>query len=424
MARLPAAIFGVLGVLAVYFLAKEMFDERTGLIASALLAISPWHTHFSRWALQHSLLVFLFVVGLFFLYLGVRKDKRYIIFSAVPFALTFYTYRVAHAFVPLFILGFMIIFRKKIWEYRKECLAGAFLFLLLITPISIYAKDNYDKFNARFDYDTILRRYEDPVPVFFDNYKSYYTLDFLFLKGDSNQRHSPKEIGQLYFFELPLLLLGIILCLWKRKKELILLLYWLLIYPVPASLLIDSPHALRGIVALPMFQLISAYSVNQVIDFFESRKMRQITSIFLIIVIAVAAFESYGYQNVYFTEYPIYSAMEIWGWQYGMRDVVDYTETVKDNYNKILITHRIMFAYIFVLFYTQYDPATYQSVGLEKYSDGFRLEDFSPDNNLYVLHADEFRGEFRNSYRYNVKHIVHAPDGSPAYYAVEIYGES
>src|SRR3989344_8827227 len=51
--RLPSALFGILAVLATYFLVKEIFsDRRIAFLSSFLLAISPWHIQFSRIAFE------------------------------------------------------------------------------------------------------------------------------------------------------------------------------------------------------------------------------------------------------------------------------------------------------------------------------------------------------------------------------------
>ncbi|MEK7504094.1 MAG: glycosyltransferase family 39 protein, partial [Patescibacteria group bacterium] len=43
--RLPSALFGILGVLGIYLLTKELFNRQTGQLAALMLAISPWHLH-------------------------------------------------------------------------------------------------------------------------------------------------------------------------------------------------------------------------------------------------------------------------------------------------------------------------------------------------------------------------------------------
>src|SRR3989304_7589998 len=48
--RASSAIFGVLNVLVIFFLAKKLFGSSwAGIIASLVLAISPYNIHFSRY---------------------------------------------------------------------------------------------------------------------------------------------------------------------------------------------------------------------------------------------------------------------------------------------------------------------------------------------------------------------------------------
>ena len=79
--RLPSVIFGVLTVLATYFLVKELFDKlRTkdgkdyskqfALLASFLLAISPWHIQFSRIAFETNTGLAFNVFGALFFRIG------------------------------------------------------------------------------------------------------------------------------------------------------------------------------------------------------------------------------------------------------------------------------------------------------------------------------------------------------------------
>ncbi|MBM4266290.1 MAG: hypothetical protein FJ144_06730 [Deltaproteobacteria bacterium] len=56
--RLPAALFGVLGVGAVYLLGRDLLSEREGLLAAAFLAVSDLHVWFSQDARAYSALLF------------------------------------------------------------------------------------------------------------------------------------------------------------------------------------------------------------------------------------------------------------------------------------------------------------------------------------------------------------------------------
>ena len=46
--RLPSALAGVATIYALYRLGAELFSRRLGLLAAALLAVSPWHIYLSR----------------------------------------------------------------------------------------------------------------------------------------------------------------------------------------------------------------------------------------------------------------------------------------------------------------------------------------------------------------------------------------
>lgn len=64
--RLPAVIFGLLGIWALYQLVRRRFGSGAGLAAAALVALSPWHLYMSQFARYWSL-VFLWATAAFLL---------------------------------------------------------------------------------------------------------------------------------------------------------------------------------------------------------------------------------------------------------------------------------------------------------------------------------------------------------------------
>jgi 4-amino-4-deoxy-L-arabinose transferase-like glycosyltransferase len=98
--RFPAAVIGTLTVITVYYLAKECFNNKVGLIAALFLAISPWHIQFSRIAFRAILLPWLFCLGVLFFAKSFRTPK-YLPLSSLFFALSLYTYSSARVFVSL-----------------------------------------------------------------------------------------------------------------------------------------------------------------------------------------------------------------------------------------------------------------------------------------------------------------------------------
>ena len=53
--RLPSLIFGLGGIVAIYFLAARLFDERTGIIAALLLGLNPYHLFYSQMARSYAM---------------------------------------------------------------------------------------------------------------------------------------------------------------------------------------------------------------------------------------------------------------------------------------------------------------------------------------------------------------------------------
>jgi len=70
-------LFGLLGVVALYFAGKALFDDRVGLLASLLLAINVAQMWFSRWAMSEALTQFLVFGALYCFVLYVKTAHRY-----------------------------------------------------------------------------------------------------------------------------------------------------------------------------------------------------------------------------------------------------------------------------------------------------------------------------------------------------------
>src|SRR3982751_523874 len=65
--RFPSILFGILAVLGIYQLTKELTkNTRLSLISSLLLAINPWHMHFSRAGFEVNVAVTLLLFGVVF----------------------------------------------------------------------------------------------------------------------------------------------------------------------------------------------------------------------------------------------------------------------------------------------------------------------------------------------------------------------
>jgi len=92
--RIVPAIAGILTVLGLYFLTKESFkSEKIAFLSSFFLAVSFWHTNFSRIGFRVILLPLVLVFSFYFLLRSFRKktilDST---LAGIFFGLGFYTY--------------------------------------------------------------------------------------------------------------------------------------------------------------------------------------------------------------------------------------------------------------------------------------------------------------------------------------------
>lgn len=174
-ARFLSALFGVLGVVAIYFLAKKLFSKVTGTDALAILSVNFFHIYYAQEARNYEMAFLLTVISyLFFIKLYQRRDfKSYLLYTFFT-ALLIYT----HYFGLLIVLSqaAFILFTlpgdtKKVSLIRYFSLSLLSLFVLYIPWIPTVLKAS--KLQAFWT--------PKPKPDFFIQYFSSYFGDEPFL---------------------------------------------------------------------------------------------------------------------------------------------------------------------------------------------------------------------------------------------------
>jgi len=291
--RLLSVISGVGLVWAIYFLGKRLFSQKIGLVAAALLAISPWDISMSRGGFEAHFALFLSVASVI-LFLEATRYKWFYALSALSFGLAMHTYSTYKLTIPLFIplLLWFSNFKSEIKKAGNRLplivatiLVGAALCLIFAQAFLIYSEARFLSINAfsqndlrqtvtqkiNFDLNTaglskniskiFHNKFDEYAGIFVENYLKNFSMDFLFLHGDGNPRHNMATTGEFYVVELVTILLGFGF-LWKKQswKNTQFLLGWLGIGPIAATLLLQQ-HALRANFMLPPLVIISAVGV-------------------------------------------------------------------------------------------------------------------------------------------------------------------
>ncbi len=431
--RLPSAIFGILTVLATYFLVKELFPlkqykrgEVLALFSALFLALSPWHIQFSRVAFESNIGLSLNVFGLLFFLKGLKRSV-FLLPSIIFFALSIYAYQSEKIFIPLVGVLLLYLYGKQLLKVSHKTLGFVILSgIIILLPMLLFVISNPNAFSRaagvsifnnpnatieRIAKRQVINKQEGNgigeilssqklsyIPVIIGNYLSHFDPNWLFIVGDKTGRHQPPFMGHLYLFELPFLLIGIYMLLFitvDRKTKYIIF-GWILITPIASSVTWDVPNAVRVLNFLPMVQILIALGAFQTALWVKESTGKQavvvkgIGAVFVTLIVGNIIY----YMLQYFVQYNYFSSQD---WQYGYQQVVGQVNNIQGKYNHIIISDKqpLDQSYIFFLYYLKYPPLKYQQEQRSNHSfskyefKAFNYADSQKDT-LYVGSVDEF----------------------------------
>jgi 4-amino-4-deoxy-L-arabinose transferase-like glycosyltransferase len=386
--RFPSALFGTLSVIVTYFLVKQLFPrsakkEILALMTAGILAISPWHIMLSRAAFEANVASFFVLAGVCAFLIAVRGNRWWLLASAASFVLSMYTFNSARIVAPLLVIILALGFHKELLQRKKEVLMSAAFGLLLLLPtlgflFSPQASLRFREVNIFSDpriIETANQQIANDHNAWWSkiihnrrvgyalSYIGHYTdnlrFDFLFVKGDGNIKFSTHDTGQMYLWEFPFFIAGILYLLKKREGEWWLIFLWILIAILPAGVARETPHALRIENTLPMFQLLTAFGLLQAGMFIE--KYRRGRVLYFAGLSAVIVFFFMFFMNGYVNHYTRESSRE---WQYGYKEAIQYATSHESEFDEIRMTTELGRPYIYVLFYTKIDPREFRQTAV------------------------------------------------------------
>lgn len=386
--RFPSAAGGVLTVFLVYLITKKLFqNRRLALFASFFLAISPWHIQFSRGGFEANFMVFLTLSGLY-LFLQSKEKLHMLLLSAAVFGLAFNTYQGAKMWGPLFMLTIVFFWKKELIRYGKKLIFPLLILALFSLPVILNFNQSFLRGKA---VSVFSEQGTDKIEAFAKGYFSHFSFVFLFTKGDTIGRHSVPGMGELYVFQLPLIVVGMFLLFKSKFKNKNFLITWLILAPIPAALSAPTPHSLRALTFIPLWSVISALGLNFILKFTYGRnvKLFGFAAIFFI-----GLFNFITYLHLYHKHYPKEKGPD---WQDGYRQMLSYVNQAKDRYATVAISDTLGRSYIYTLFYLKFDPANYQAGGSQQAFDKFEFFKYSwdkkkPEKALVVASTREGAG--------------------------------
>ncbi|MCB9800893.1 MAG: glycosyltransferase family 39 protein [Pseudomonadales bacterium] len=382
-ARLPVVLLASLGVVAFYYIVKKHTTSFSGALAAVIMAITPWHMHYSRIAFDPMVSLSFLLIGLaFFQEIHAYKKRLIGIFF---FLLAMYTYNASRFFVPLLIVVHECFFTYSgnVKRYFQENVAvflagGLSVLLIFVATFGSSAGDrartvffwNKDVAHAQVE-KGIYRSVVTGLPLirvfhnkgiyifdlFFTQYLSHFSPGFLFPHSNQSPAYAFYEHGSLLYFFIPFLFLG--LMFGKKDSTWWFFLAWLLVSPIPSSLTNGAPNGNRALIMVPA---LVYFTVVGIVFLYEAiaKKLHPVFSwaIWLGIVFGMV-FNVALYLRDFYLLFPEQSEPYWHGF---------YSEAARDiyvkqhGYDNVFMSETDTQVYIFFAWYNLIDPVHIQSL--------------------------------------------------------------
>jgi len=359
--RIVSLLFGLLGLILFYSIAKALFQsERGAALAAFFIVINPWHIMMSRWALESNLFPTLALLAVWFVIKAAESSRsRWLYGFTIAMGMSLYAYGTAYFFVPLFAAAvYVLLLAKRLFTARAVFGQGVLLILLAV-PIALFVLIN------RYDWPAIsigpitipkltVPRVEEVSSVFsggglnrlLEHFNSF--LQLLVSQNDGLPWNVIPSFGMFYPLALPLALLGIIPLVKQLASRFSLapaiIGVWLLVTAIMASMTDVNINRIN-IVFFPVIMLAAAgllWLGNRVKGLVKA-------------AVCVFAFLFAAFCSSYFTEFPDKISPSFYE---SFGEAIVYASAETDG--AIYVTNAVNMPYIYVLFYEQISPHEYR----------------------------------------------------------------
>lgn len=371
-ARLVMLLTGLLTLPLFYYCLRPV-GRYPALLGLLLLAVAPWHFMLSRWALESNLLPFWMLLGCTTLSTAlITQQRRWIILSLVPFALSLYAYGTTMVVLPVLLAVVALLHLGQLRAHWRSWLLATGLFLLVGTPFFLFfcenyvAKRNFAWTDSLF-FSTPLLTTTRINQVASDSWSKTvaYNWDFLLLSFDDGTSYNLLPGFKLLLsITLPFTLIGLLIIGWKlvqrrgqfvRSPAHIVLAtfaaWWL------ASLTLFFSFDLNinrfNHIYLPCLAL-AAWAIATTIDSFKPEVP---TRVLRLGALAWLLLEGGQAISAYFGDYPTGRIKA--DFNDGLGEAFGQLAGVW-GYDQVRVTELIPFPYVYTAFFLRYPPAQFQ----------------------------------------------------------------
>ena len=210
--RFMSILFGSLSMIIVYLIGKELFSKRVALIASFILAFSPYHIRMTLAEMDTSMMFFV-LLSMYFLIKALKEQKNPFYYLSFLFlGIGIMIKQIALLFLPAFLL-FVLYYKLKNKELNlkfKHLIYFALIIFITVIPILTFNYLLYkDKGLVDLQFSRFLGISKETYSSIEATLKPFKINDLFF----SYEGHPPglyEGIGIIYQYEPLILFLGIL----------------------------------------------------------------------------------------------------------------------------------------------------------------------------------------------------------------------
>lgn len=394
-ARLPSALYGTLAIMALFVLARSLTkDTSVALLTAALGVVVPWLFMLSRISFAQVLIVVILVCLHLALYFPARTVKQYLV-SLLPLAIAAYLYPsmiIISPFVAALVIWDVLKIANKKQRLWVSVAAMVFVFGIVVILFGRYGGFSlrsrgvdmaiWRDVNVTADFDLYrgLARLSEPtlfsfgqntellankllynyplsvLHVFIKNYLSFFSPDFLFLKGDTTLRQSTGMVGSFFPVLLPFMIYGgYLLAKSDSRKVKTAFLVWILASPIPGAITKDGPgYLLRVVTIMPFLTYLSAFGI---VSFFRDYLSKLKLELKLITILTLTLTLTYSVYSFLFGYFHVYPALSAKNYEYGFKELSDFQ--MSKNEAPMLVVWDGYYPNLYFRFWQRTQPSEY-----------------------------------------------------------------
>lgn len=417
-ARLPYAIINILTAFAVFYLAFILSKKKViGALAALFFLVSPWSMFLSRNTVDSSFSLLFYTWGVVAF---LKCSGKLLIVPPLLFLLGFFSY---HGAKPILLPLFLACIGYRLWlseDNKIKIKEGLLLVICAISILVAYVLINNNLPNSilsnksadLFLVDTSsisskvddLRRttIESPLEGLFINkfvaslqtlinsYLQAFSTSTLFINGDPRATYHFGEHGLLYYFDLILIIFGVIYLYRQNKGALLFLVSILLIAPIPTAInKIEISVINRSFIMLPTLMILSGAGIYLLV----TKAPRKIGSIpIALAAFAIFLFSVANFYHFYFYTFPI-KGQETY--LFSEKVLTRYLK-IDPDHKTVVISEKPRSAYFRAIFYS--DQNTQKKFLKESY--------ISPDRPSYVFNNIEYTSSCPTQFSKDTRYMV------------------